>query len=351
MADVQKQFEEFHNTIKQKRFEDEQVLRDKRDIIRRKLNERLPAVFERHGEVVPEWSWRDQGSYEMGTGVKPLAGDFDIDQGLYFSVGPTEYDPVPLKKRVHEALDRHTDDVEVRRPCVTVWYHKEGERAYHVDIAVYSEAAANGSGGDLLAVGRLGSSDENKVWEISNPQELSDKIFERFEGEDWAQFRRAVRDLKRWRDERFPSKGNAAPNGIGLTVAAYHWLSPTYVDEFANGKDNPNDLGALLGLVREMLDRFGQVIHDGEWARRLVVELPTRPYSDLFSAMTNSQMETFEEKLEALRDALEYARDEVDPSDACARLRKVFGDDFPVPEKTATAKRVGPSIASSSNAA
>ena len=108
MADVQKQFNEFHGTIKQKRFEDEQILRDKRDIVRRKLDERLPGVFEKHGEEVPDWSWRDQGSYEMGTGVKPLSGDFDIDQGLYFSIAPTEYDPVTLKKRVHEALDGHT---------------------------------------------------------------------------------------------------------------------------------------------------------------------------------------------------------------------------------------------------
>ncbi|MEP0548076.1 MAG: cyclic GMP-AMP synthase DncV-like nucleotidyltransferase [Rhodothermales bacterium] len=351
MADVQKQFTQFHDAIKQKRFEDEQVLRDKRDIVRKKLDDNLPAVFEKYGEEVPTWTWRDQGSYEMGTGTKPLSGDFDIDQGLYFSLSVSDVDPVTLKKRVHEALDGHTKNVEVRQPCVTVWYHKANERVYHVDIAVYSEAGANWFIGDQLAVGRLGSSEENKGWEASDPKGLSDEIFERFGGEDRKQFRREVRYLKRWKDHKFSSDGNAAPNGIGLTVAAYHWLTNEYVDEYANGKDEPDDLAALLGLVKGMLGRFTSTYHEGAFARRLAVELPTSPYSDLFAKMTNVQMGAFEEKLEKLRDALEYARDEVDPVDACKRLRKEFGDDFPVPEKKSTARATVSPISSSSNAA
>jgi hypothetical protein len=351
MATVQKQFFEFHGAIKLKRFEDEQTLRDKRDIIRRKVNQNLPAVFERHGEDEPEWSWRDQGSYEMGTGTKPLSGDFDIDQGLYFAVSKGSYDPVTLKKRVHEALDGHTDDVEVRRPCVTVWYHRAGERVYHVDIAVYSSASENGDGRDYLAVGRIGSSEEKRGWEVSDPEGLSDEIFGRFEGDDRSQYRRVVRYLKRWRDHNFSSDGNAAPPGIGLTVAAYHWLENVYVDPFANGTTKPDDLKALLRLVEEMLDRFTLTYHDGAFARRLAVELPTEPYSDLFARMTSVQMEAFEAKLGKLRDALAYADDEADPVAACERLRRVFGDDFPVPEKQETARKTSAAIASSSSAA
>ena len=351
MADVQKQFFLFHDSIKQKRFEYEQVLRDKRDIIRRKLNQNLPAVFEKYGEDVPTWAWRNQGSYEMGTGTKPLSGDFDIDQGLYFSLSVSDVDPVTLKKRVQEALEGHTDDVEVRRPCVTVWYHKAGERVYHVDIAVYSEAEANESGEDQLAVGRIGSSEANKGWEVSDPKGLADEIFGRFDGEDRKQFRRDTRYLKRWVDYKFSSEGNAAPNGIGLTVAAYYWLTNAYIDEYANGKDKPDDLTALLGLVNEMLEQFTLTYHDGTFARRLTVKLPTPPYTDLFAKMTNAQMEAFEEKLEKLRSALEYARDEVDPVEACNRLHKEFGEDFPRPEKKATARVTVSPISSSSNAA
>ena len=49
MANVQKQFEEFHGNIKLGRFKENQTLRDKRDIIRRKVDERLPGVFEKYG--------------------------------------------------------------------------------------------------------------------------------------------------------------------------------------------------------------------------------------------------------------------------------------------------------------
>ena len=60
------------------------MLREKRDIIRTKLVKRLPINFEDAGEECPSYNFRNQGSYEMGTGTKPLIGDYDIDQGLYF---------------------------------------------------------------------------------------------------------------------------------------------------------------------------------------------------------------------------------------------------------------------------
>lgn len=152
MARVQKQFDQFNGAIKLGRFEENGTLREKRDIIRRKLRERLPGVFAAHGEKCPAFFFRDQGSYKMGTGVKPLDDDYDIDQGLYFEIATSAYpDPVVLKRRVHEALDGHTDSVCIRRPCVTVTYHEEDEPIYHVDIAVYSDGSANADGKSQLA--------------------------------------------------------------------------------------------------------------------------------------------------------------------------------------------------------
>lgn len=119
MSTIQRQLDQFDKQIMLGRFEENAILREKRDIIRNKLKERLPGVFEQHEEACPEYYWRDQGSYEMGTGIIPLEGDYDIDQGLYFMVSTDSYpDPVVLKKRVYEALDGHTSRVEVRRPCV-----------------------------------------------------------------------------------------------------------------------------------------------------------------------------------------------------------------------------------------
>lgn len=350
MANVQRQFDQFNEAIKLKRFEENATLREKRDIIREKLRARLPGVFAKYDEECPSFSFLDQGSYKMGTGTKPLDGDYDIDQGLYFAVTTTTYpDPVTLKKRVHEALDGHTDAVRIRRPCVTVFYHRDGESIYHVDLAVYSAGSANADGKSWLAKGREHSAQDHRTWDVSDPQGLSDKIEAQFAGADAKQFRRVVRAMKRWKGENFAGEGNAAPLGIGLTVAAYDDLEPTYTDLAAA---KPDDLGALRKLIGKILARFALAPDaEGKLARRLVVTLPVEPWSDLFAQMTNAQMGELEEKLKRLKDALESATTAVDPHEACKELRKVFGRDFPIPEKEATAKRHAPAIVSSGNSA
>ncbi|MEX2375641.1 MAG: nucleotidyltransferase [Dehalococcoidia bacterium] len=351
MANVQKQFDEFDGKIRLGRFDEEKTLREKRDIIRKKLRERLPEVFKLHDEDCLEFSFHNQGSYELGTGVKPLDGDYDIDQGLYFKASTSDYpDPVVLKKRVHEALDGHTDSVLIRRPCVTVQYRQGDEPLYHVDVAVYSDGSENGDGKSRLALGKENSAADFRKWELSDPQGLVDKIHDRFSGNDKAQFRRCVRYLKRWRDEKFTSQGNGTPVGIGLTVAAYDDLSAVYMDAIAG---TPDDLIALRNLIRDVFNRFTQEwdAEQEKFVKRLKVTLPVEPYNDLFARMTQRQMEEFEKKLERLLEALNYAVDEVDPHDACKELCRVFGDDFPVPDKSDTAKRHSAAIVSTSGSA
>ncbi|GAB3550927.1 nucleotidyltransferase domain-containing protein [Spirosoma fluminis] len=335
MADLQTQFEQFNKTICLGRFEEEQTLRDKRDIVRKKIEDYLPAVFEKYGETCPEFYFRNQGSYELGTGIKPLNGDYDIDQGLYFICSKEDYpDPVTLKKRVHEALDGHTKDVRIRRPCVTVFYQKNGEYVYHVDIAIYSAGNANGK--TYLATGRLNSLPINREWLADDPATLAKLLSERFSGNDRKQFRRILRYLKRWKDFNFSKAGFAAPRGIALSVAAYYWFSPVYTDRFS-GK--MNDLGALKSLVKAMIDNF-QTISWVDSIRRLTVNLPVEPNNDLFAKMTDVQMKTFEQNLTDLYDLLVKAEQDADPVTGSQSLQnKAFGADFPVPAKTQTAQR------------
>jgi hypothetical protein len=67
--------------------------------------------------------------------------------------------------------------------------------------------------------------------------------------------------------------------------------------------------------------------------------------------MTAKQMEVFERELTTLKEALVYAAGVSDPTAACERLQRVFGDDFPVPEKKETAVTHSPAISSSGNSA
>lgn len=155
MASVQTQFEQFNTVIRLGKFDANETLRAKRNIIRQKLEDNLPGVFEKHGEVRPDFFFLDQGSYAMDTGIKPLDSDYDIDQGLYFLVSASTYpDPVVLKERVFEALFEHTNDVQLRRACVTVFYNREGESVYHVDVAIYSHGGQNTDGKARLAKGK-----------------------------------------------------------------------------------------------------------------------------------------------------------------------------------------------------
>ncbi len=352
MANIQKQFKEF-NTIIRLDLEHHETLREKRNIIRDKVEKRLPGVFAKYGEECPEFTFYDQGSYEMHTGINPLTGDFDIDQGLYFKVATTGTyaDPVLLKKRVHEALVGHTDNVCIRRSCVTAFYHKDGEAIYHVDIAVYSDKSCNADGKSKLAKGKENSGAAHRIWEISDPKALTDTIIGKYtETVDRHQFRRIVRYLKRWKIESFPEEGNAAPLGIGLTVAVHKYLPAGYTNNFAN---TPDDLGALRTVISGMLGGFSNVWDDAtkSYVRRLQMPLPVEPWGDLFARMSPAQMLAFEENLKSLLAALDYAEKSPDPSDACTKLNKELSVDFPIPPKEETAKSHAPAISYSGNSA
>jgi len=175
-------------------------------------------------------------------------------------------------------------------------------------------------------------------------------LFAKFSEADRPQFRRIVRIWKRWKAVNFPKVGNGAPNGIGLTVAAYDRLRPAYSDPIAGKHD---DLRAMRQLVEDTLSRFALVWDEDAQAfvRQLVVTLPIEPYTDLFSAMTPKQMEVFEQQLTTLKEALVYAEGVSDQTAACERVRRVFGEDFPVPDKKETAMTHPPAISSSGNSA
>ncbi|WP_028449427.1 cyclic GMP-AMP synthase DncV-like nucleotidyltransferase [Chitinibacter tainanensis] len=337
MPAVQKQFEDFHRVICFDEDDEKATLREKRNTIIKALKAKL-------SDDVPSFTSFNQGSYSMHTGVVPLDGNFDIDVGLVFDCAPDKYpDPVALKKQVRDAVDSNFRTVVIRRPCVTVNYISDGEIAYHVDLAVYTKSS---EGKLYLAKGKENSADEHRIWEVSDPQELTKLVCDKFEDSDKrAQYRRCIRYLKRWRQVQF--KGAGAPLSIALTVAALHWFKPNFG---TSGK--PVDILAMLDWVNTMLGQFSYEFSQNDGMHlRLKVALPVEPYSDLMAKRTATQMKNFMEKLELLRDALQTAYDEDLPEDACKHLKKQFGDGFKVPEKSETAKAVSAAVISTGNSA
>jgi len=337
MANVQKQFLEFNEKIKLKRYKENATLAEKRDRVLRKLKSGIEKQREA-GENIPTYRTFTQGSYDIGVGIVPPDGNLDIDVGVAFDLARSEQpDPVKVKTWVLNAVDEHTKNVEMRGPCVTVFYTADDAPLYHVDLAVYADKQKNG-GTLYLARGKQTSTKENRTWNPSDPEGLTALLSDRFSGEEGQQYRRVTRALKRFKDERFARDGHGAPRGIAIAVAAYRWFEPAR--RLVDGKVEFDDLQAIRNLVGAMVRNFSS---------RLVVCSPAEPFDDLCGRMTDAQMADFKSKLEVLLAKLREAADDSDPHTACKTLERQFGSDFPVPAPEETAKPQRKAITSSGN--
>ena len=323
MADVQKYFKEFHDYIKLD-YESNSILRQKRDIVLRDLQSGLRRMF---GAEAPQFTWFNQGSYVLKTGVYPLDSDFDIDVGIVFKLNRNDFSPTRVKSWIYEALATKNRTVYFKRPCVSVQYHYAGEESYHVDLAIYTEEESRFFKQQTfyLAKGYPSSKNDYKLWELAEPFELLDLIKSKFEDtDDRAQFRRVIRYLKRWNDLNFYSDGNYKPRGIAVTALAFNLfrVCKTYDSDWE--KYRYNDLKALRNFVSSVLDSF-------DWFGGISVELPVEPGNNLFDKMTANQMEDFKNRLLSFKDTLDYAVEERNVEEACYALWEEFDDDFPTP--------------------
>ena len=352
MVYFQQYFEQFHKNIKLKEEPDQKAILEKRENVIKKLRQGLKTQFQVKELTPPSFTHFNQGSYAMHTGVRPLReGDYDIDVGIVFNESTDDHsDPVELKQWVLDALGDHTSEVTMKDPCITVQYFKDDEPLYHVDLAIYVDEGSTTFTELSFARGKTGGPAEKKFWEAAEPQKLIERIKNRFSGDDAEQFRRVIKYLKRWKDINFSSSGNAAPIGIGITVAAYHWFSVSkqMSDMFA-GSYTYADITAIKNILQQMIANFNSTYYNGETVERLKIELPVEPRADLFEKMTNAQMATLKSKLEQLLEVLGEAESEIDPHEACKKLQRVFGSDFPVPEKSATATKKRKAVVSSSS--
>lgn len=349
MANVQKQFLTFHNTIKLGTFEEEQTLRDKRDAVVNALRTGLKRDYEKRGETPPAFTSFNQGSYSLKTGIKPLgdSNTYDIDVGIVFAVDPMadpyNDDPGLLKRQVRDALNNHTQDIRIKTPCVTVTY----AAGYHVDLAVYAQPEMDKSGDLPLSWGKENAA--TKEWQTNRPSRLGELIKETFpDAANRKQFRRVLRALKRWRDIKYKSAtSHAAPVGVGLTICGLTMFVPQ-VDVF-NGTDD--DRLATERFVRSMLGAFRNSCwstKDAAYGRRLVVLVPFAPGKDVFERINNNNMAKLEELLTALLSDLEAAGQAETNTEACTCMRRQFGTDFPEgedePDESTKGSKTYPSV-------
>ena len=63
------------------------------------------------------------------------------------------------------------------------------------------------------------------------------------------------------------------------------------------------------------------------------------PNTNVFKKMSDNYMTDFKEKIDVLVSDLEAIKNETDEVEQCKKLKKIFGEDFPVPEKKNAAKQ------------
>lgn len=316
-------------------------LKEKRDI--------LLGIL-RNSEDIPSFSEYNQGSYSMCLGVEPLDKEYDIDVGLRFNVKKDDYNPMDLKNKIDKLLENHTDyGTTIKKPCVTVTYKKDGEAAYHVDLVVYAYEDKDDKNSQLyLARGKNAQSNET-CWEKSDPVGLVNYVNEKYKGDDCKndreQFRRVIRYMKRWKNKKFSSSGNAEPPSIGITLIAVDKFNSWKKYDCLLEKDIYDDLEALFGFAKEIkkLFAFNGIDDNGRYLYRIEYNLPSElnfeANTNVFKKMSDVQMTDFKEKIDSLISNLEEVKNETDEIEQCKKLRRIFGDDFPVPETKNAAKQ------------
>ncbi|MCW5939188.1 MAG: hypothetical protein KF884_03365 [Fimbriimonadaceae bacterium] len=186
MANNQKQFEGFLENI-QLIGDDLASLRTSRDANRDRIKKHWKDTLER---AVP--TFEEQGSFEMGTVIRPIEGDYDLDDGMYLNcIGddPEDWESTStIQGWVCDAVNGATQgDPEKRKRCVRIPY----KGGYHIDVPSYGVDSFN-----TTRVYEKGK--EPTDFDESNPVALVDWFNERKQSH--SDLRDLMRFFKAWRD-------------------------------------------------------------------------------------------------------------------------------------------------------
>lgn len=281
-----------------------------------------------------------QGSFATNTAIKNINGDYDIDRSVIIKSEDAPDDPVKPKIAVLDVLEnRNFQNATVKLPCITADYKN---KKLHIDYTVYIKDESDNY---KLAVGKIGSSDQIKIWAPSDPIGLLEWI----SGSDAygtspaikrKQFKRLVRFMKRWRDVTFSEQVSGKIFSIGLTVIIKNEYKPDF-----SATEVEDDLTALKKVIDNIL--LGQYLVLSSFnpdQYRVSVNLPRSPYTNIFRHKNSLGIWTdgsdknigtqLRNKLITLQEKLKQAIDETDEIKQCEILNGVFGNDFKIPQKS-----------------
>jgi len=334
---LQTQFNKFNKAISLS-WQDEKIkkIREKNDSIL----EDIKKVFKEEGYPVIE-SFK-QGSYITNTTIQPLNNEYDIDVGIVIADTDAHDNPIDAKITLRDKfLARNFKEPKIKKPCVTAQYFKEGEKSFHLDYPIYKKSEYETY---FLAVGKEYSKEEERKWEESDPKGLikwlNDK--DHFDNDEaYHQYKRVIRYMKRWRDHSMNELERKKIYSIGLAIM----IKESFAKSISYDGD-VNDITALQDTVSNIYTRYFNCIDFLSIKYEVKVNLPVKPYSDVFDKHGSTVGTFFHNKLERLLSRIDDVSKESLLVDKCEILRKdCFGDDFPLPDidkdSTKTFKEAG----------
>lgn len=289
MADLSDSFQKFEKEITLSPT-DIMYLRKSRKAIVEKLKKHFKEELN-----LPLPVFIGQGSFSVGTIVKPLNGDYDIDIGVYlqgYSNWQSDWPkPETASNWLKTALENHTSVKPINKStCVRIIY-KPVQQAhninYHVDLPIYIQYE------NLLGIRhtRIGLNGLKQWSEKSDPRKFTEwfkEICQKNEN-DRSQFVRIVKYLKAWKDY-MKNKDGKMPNGMILTVLAGRKYTPHIRDDVA-----------FYETIRKIYNKL-------DWS--YYIEKPVQPYNNLGSYLDRKQWGKFMIKLGNLVDDAKKATSE-----------------------------------------
>lgn len=347
MSKLQSKYNKFHNEIKISQYDDEyKNAKEKDDLILSKIK----IAFKDEG--YPVISNFRVGSFAVGSAIKSISGDHsDIDRAIVISGENSPEDPLIPKKTIKRVLKNHGFKTpEIKRPCITANYTS---KPIHIDYTVYRE---DSWAGYELAIGKEQSNADNKYWDDSEPKELIKWInnkenhkswFSDLSNDEYAQFIRIIRYIKRWRDINYSNeRDRSLVYSIGLTVMAREQFVP-YIED-----DGANDNKALEKTISNILNDASYFISKGNDNYDLEVMLPVSPFREVFQNHGVTVGTKLHKKFSKLLKKIEEVEDTSSLNKQCDILRNLFGDDFPEgEEESRKAKSESPGFVGTSNVA
>lgn len=329
---IQSQFNKFEEKIRLT-WQDDRLkkIREKDESIK----EDIKAAFKEKGHSVQNFF--NQGSYATKTSIVPLDDDYDIDVGVIINSKDAPENPIEVKKTLKEVLvKRNLKEPKIKKPCVTAQYYKAGETQFHLDYPIYN---LDENGEHKLAIGKENANKENINWEETDPKGLIEWFNDTTAFTDkkhYAQYKRCVRYMKRWRDFCFSKDERKKVYSIGLMV-----MIRESFDGAISEDGDISDLKSLKDTVDEILSKtyfsFAGLDSNGDKQYEIEVLLPKSPKRDVFEKHGKTVGTKIYKKLNVLSDNLDKAIKKTSVKEQSEILNKnVFGDDFPIPDKDDT---------------